>query len=65
MDYQSIINGITFNSIIHLMEELGSPVCKETDEYSIEESLSNAMLNLFPATATKYGCVNVLVISTS
>ena len=33
MDYQSIINGITFNSIIHLMEELGSPVCKETDEY--------------------------------
>ena len=21
MDYQSIINGITFNSIIHLMEE--------------------------------------------
>lgn len=33
MDYQSIISGITFNSIIHLMEELGSPVCKETDEY--------------------------------
>ena len=33
MDYQSIINGITFDSIIHLMEELGNPVCKETDEY--------------------------------
>ena len=33
MDYQSIINGITCDSIIHLMEELGSPLCKETNEY--------------------------------